>query len=89
MSKMSMKDIDEIEEALRLEPNWCLNCRKDTPDHVHLCSKECAEDWDRKMNKWCRDLQIENLIHEKDPFIDREHEKVNNLRTGTTLPLGK
>ena len=95
MSFMSNKNVDEkneVDEALAERPNWCVNCKTNIPDDEQFCSDTCLDEWDRKMERWRQDLEIENLIHDPkeicEPiFKDREHEKVNNLRNGKTLPL--
>ena len=94
MSHMSNKDLEEHNEAMKDRPNWCVNCKTNIPDDEQFCSDTCLDEWDRKMERWRQDLKIENLIHDPleicEPiFKDGEHEKVNNLRTGKTLPLGE
>ena len=62
MSHMSQKDINERNQSPRYQPNWCVNCKKGIPDEMQFCSDECVAEWDKKMEAWRRDLQIENLI---------------------------
>lgn len=71
MSHMSNKDIEKRNarenESGVAEPEWCVNCQKDyyTGYNANFCSKECLNEWDRKMDRWRKDLLIEDLIIEE------------------------
>ena len=88
------------QEEVEYAENWCRECGMPywigTEDG--FCCEDCKElyEYDEEMEAYRKEAEerkklredrmaIEELIHS--PFKDGEHEKVNNLRTGKTLPL--
>ena len=95
MSHMSNKAINDRNEV----PYNCLKCGTHyyTGYNGIFCSEGCAYAMEEtvrilksgveRLEKANGRLQIEDMILD-DLIHDREHEKVNNLRNGKTLPLG-
>jgi hypothetical protein len=101
---MKNKDIDERnaqhQDEVEYADQWCKECQLPFWTGIDgFCSESCKDlhEYDAEMEIWRQEeeerkkmreqrMAIEELIHA--PFKDREHEKVNNLRRGKTLPLG-
>jgi len=95
MSHMSNKNVDELnaKRIAKVEGYVCDECHEPywTGYNGRWCSRACFEAYNGEQTTKISEMTIEELINNPldaiEPIVDREHEKVNNLRTGKTLPL--